>query len=147
MADKGKRLIFSDSCTLVAVEAPTADGTILPGMSVVHTATTLAKNAEAATVFGSPFLVADYDMLHAGTVDDLHASGANLIARELPQGAKANVRIAITQNITKRGVALSSNGDGALKIAATDGTQQILAYSDEIINVTVANTLARVRGA
>ena len=146
MADKGKRLIFSGGMTLCATEAPAADATIKPGMFVTHTATTLAKSAEAATVFGSPKLFADYDMLHGKTVDDLYASGANVIARALCPDSQANLLVAAGNNITKRGVALSSNGDGTLKIAATDGTEYILAYSDEILNA-VAVSLVRVKGA
>ena len=147
MATIGKRLIFSGAMTLEAVEAPTADATIKPGMSVVHTATALAKNSNADTVFGYPHLFADYDMLHAGSVDDTYASGANLIARELTQGEKANVLVAASNNLLARGVALASNGDGTLKIAATDDTDYVLAYSDEIINVTGSAALVRVRGA
>ena len=146
MADKGKRLIFSGGMTLCATEGAAADGTILPGMSVTHTATTLAKNAEASTVFGSPHLFADYDMLRAKTVDDLYAAGANVIARELTQGDTANLLVAAGTNSTKRGIALASNGDGTLKIAATDGTDYILAYTDEILN-SVGVSLMRVKGA
>ena len=147
MADKGKRLIFSGCDTLPATEGIAATGTILPGMSVVQTATTIALNTNADTVFGYPHLFADYAMLSAGTVDDAWAVGSTVIARELTQGKCANVLVADGNNITARGVALASNGDGTLKIAATDGTDYILAYSDEIINVSGADALVRVKGA
>lgn len=146
MADKGKRLIFSDGCTLPAQEGNATAAGLLPGSLIVHASTGFAQYAAAATVFGAEILIADYDMLHAKTVDDAWTDGGAMIARQLPKGNKANVRMAIA-NITTRGLALSSNGDGTLKLAATDGSEQIIAYTDEIINVTVAGTLVRVRGA
>lgn len=146
MALKGKRIIFSDGETLNSTEDLAADGTIQPGMSVVHTATTIAKNTEASTVFGSPHLFADYDMLHGKTVDDLWASGSTVIVRELTQGKKANLLVTGSTNILKRGVAFTSNGDGTLKIANTADLDYILCYSDEIINVTTT-ALARMKGA
>ena len=145
MATKGKRLIFSDGETLNATEGNAADGTILPGMSVTHTATTLAKNALASTVFGYPHLFADYDMLHGKFVDDLWVSGSNLIARELTQGKKANV-VVTAVNSTARGIALASNGDGTLKVANTADLDYILAYTDEILNIAGVG-LMRVKGA
>jgi hypothetical protein len=146
MAAKGKRLIFSDGKTLNATEGNAATATTLPGMSVIHTATTLTDNTNASTVFGYPHLFADYDILHGKTVDDLWVLGDNLIARELPQGKKANVLVAAGNNITTRGVALTSNGDGKLKIANTADLDYVLCYSDEIINA-VADSLVRVKGA
>lgn len=147
MAEKGKRLIFSDGCTLPAQEGNALVAGILPGSLVVHNATGTTQYTQAATVFGNSVMVADYDILHAGTVDDAWTDGEVIIARALPKDKKANVRVTTGQNITRRGMPLSSNGDGSLKIALTDGTEQIIAYSDEIINVTAADTLVRVRGA
>ena len=145
MATKGKRLIFSGEMFLPATEgkAATAD---LPGTAVSHTATTLTTNVSASTVFGAPKLFCDYDMLAAKTVGDAWTVGGNMIARELAQGDKANLLVASGNNITKRGVALTVNGAGLLKIAATDGTDYVYAYSDEIINAA-SNTLVRVKGA
>jgi len=146
MATKGKRLIFSGAMTLPAREANALDSDIKPGMSVAFAATGVDKNAEASTVFGTPLYIADKAMLSAGTVDDTYATGANVIARQLASGECANVRVAVA-NLTKQGMGLTSNGDGTMKNAATDGTDYITCYSDEIINVTVAGTLVRVRGA
>jgi len=147
MATKGKRLIFTDAYSPCAQEGNALDADILPGMLVKQAATGINKSTEAATVFGSQFLIADYDMLAAGYVDDAWTLNENMIARQLPRDMRANVRVATGQNITAVGIGLSSNGDGSLKIAATDGTEEIKCVSDEIINVTVANTLVRVRGA
>lgn len=146
MATKGKRLIFSGGMTLAATEAIALTATIKPGFSVTHTALGLTDNVNASTVFGYPHLFADYDMLAAGDVDTALPISETMIARELCQGATANLVVAAGNNITKRGVALTSNGAGKLKIAATTGADFILAYSDEIINAT-ADTLVRVKGA
>ena len=146
MADKGKRLIFSGGMTLPATESNAGTATILPGMSVIHTATTLTDNTNASTVFGYPHLFADYDMLAAKTVDDLWAVGENLVARELPQGEPASLLVAAGNNITARGVALTSDGTGLLKIANTADLDYVLCYSDEIFNA-VADSLVRVKGA
>jgi len=145
MADKGKRLIFSDGETLNATEGLAADGTIKPGMSVLHTATTIARSTNASTVFGYPHLFADYDMLHGRTVDDLWVSGDTLIARELTQGKKANL-IVTAVNSTARGIALTSNGDGTLKVADVADLDYVLAYTDEILNIAGVG-LMRVKGA
>lgn len=145
MAAKGKRLIFSGGMTLPATEAIAADGTIKPGMSVVHTATTLARSTLASTVFGYPHLFADVDMLHAKTVDDLWPTGETLIARELTQGMTANL-IVTAVNSTARGIALTSNGDGTLKVADVADLDYILAYTDEILNIAGVG-LMRVKGA
>ena len=63
-----------------------------------------------------------------------------------------NVAVAASQNITKKGTPLSSNGDGTFKIAVTPATvgatsEQVLFYSDEIINTGGAVALVTVRKA
>ena len=55
----------------------------------------------------------------------------------------SSIIVASGNNITKKGVALTRNGSGKLQIAATDGSEQILAYSDEVVNVT-SDALVRV---
>ena len=145
MTTKGKRLIFSSEMTLIATEGIAAVAN-LPGTAVTHTATTLTTNVGASTVFGVPKLFCDYDMLASKTVDDAWTVGGTMIARELVQGQTANLLVASGNNITKRGVALTVNGAGLLKIAATNSTDYVYAYSDEIINAA-ADTLVRVKGA
>ena len=148
MAIKGKRLIFCDECTLPDQEG-VATAAIRPGALVTFAAAGagLVESAEAATVFGSEKLFADYDMLKGGTVDDSWAINEYAISRQLESGKRANVLVAAAQNITKRGVGLASNGDGTLVIAAVDGTEDVICYSDEIINTGGAVALVRVRGA
>ena len=64
----------------------------------------------------------------------------------------ANVIVVDGEDITARGVPLSLNGAGKLKIAVTPATvgvtsEQVLAYSDEIIDTTGADAVVRVRVA
>lgn len=146
MATKGKRSIFQDACTIKAIEG-VADAAIRPGALVVQTATGLEESDVAATVFGAQHLFADYNFLQAGTVDDSWEADETAVARVLETNRIANVLVAAGQDITSEGVALSSNGDGTLKIAATEGTEEVLAHSNEIINTGAAVTLVRVRGA
>ena len=146
MAEKGKRLIFLDGCTLPAQENTALEADILPGMVIEHAATGLQKNANAATVFGSMPLIADYDILGAGDVDTALTQNEVAIGRQLESGKRANVRVLAGNNILAVGTALSRSATpGYLKIALTDGTEEIVCYADEIINVT-ANGLVRARG-
>jgi hypothetical protein len=144
MADKGKRLIFSDDCQLPAQEG-IATAAIRPGALVVQSASGLTESTNAATVFGTTALFADYNFLEGKDVDTSWEAGNTAVARQPGSNKQANVLVATGQTISARGVAMSSNGDGTLKIAATDGTEQVLAVSDEIITTT-AVTLVRVRG-
>lgn len=141
----GKQVIFTDLCVLPAIEG-IATAAIRPGALVVQSASGLTESAQAATVFGSAPLFADYDQLAALTVTDSWTADETACARQLESGKRANVLVAAGNNITSRGVALASNGDGTLKIAATDGTEYVVAVSDEIINVTGSAALVLVRG-
>ena len=74
------------------------------------------------------------------------------MAIKLRSGEFANVLVADGNNILASGVPLSLNGAGLLKIAVTPATvgvtsEQVLCYSDEIINVSGADALVRVRVA
>lgn len=147
MANKGKRLIFCDEYAPKAQEGIALDAGILPGSLVDFAANGFNQNADAATVFGNQLLIADYAINSAGDVDTAWTQNESMVARALPADCRANVLVAAGNNILAVGTALSSNGDGTLKIALTNGTEKIIAYSDEIINVTGAAALVRVRGA
>lgn len=114
-----------------------ADTVISPGFLVEQTATGLRASNNAATVFNSEAIVAMEYGNHTGqTVEVDYAVNDYAIAAIARSGEFLNVMVNAGNNITARGTALSSNGDGTLKIAATDGTEQILFYADEVINVT-----------
>ncbi len=53
--------------------------------------------------------------------------------------------MANTQNFTDKGTPVTHNGDGDFKIGLIDGTEQIYAVNEQIINVTAAQTLVLCR--
>lgn len=121
---------------------------IVPGTLVKQTATGLATSDKTATVFDSEALVAIEQGAHVGgEIDTAYTIGDTAMAAQARSGEFFLVSVAAAQNITSKGVGLSSNGDGSLKIAATDGTEQILFYSDEIVNTGGAAALVLVRKA
>jgi hypothetical protein len=149
MAERGKRTIFTDSCPAKTQEAIALEADILPGMlvEIANVGGTIGfrKSTQAATVFGAQLLVADYDFIQAGTVDDAWTEDQTMIARQVRPDDYVNVRVNTGNNITLRGTGLSSNTGGEFKIAVTDGTEQIKLIADEVINVT-ADGLVRARG-
>lgn len=126
------------------VEGVALTASVLPGSLMAITATGLALNTAAATVFGQLTLFADRNYLQQKTVDDVWVQNENMVAIQPFSGMYFNVLVAAGNNITTRGTALTRNGAGLLAIAATDGTEEIICYTDEIVNVT-ANALVRVR--
>lgn len=151
MSTLGKRVIFvgpadgSDHKPL-NVEGVALSAATLPGTVVQQTATGIQDNAIAATVFGQQLIVADKDQQRTKSVDDTWTQNENMVAIAPRSGEFVNVLVASGNNITTRGTALSRNGAGLLKIAVTDGTEEIVGYADEIVNVT-ADALVRVRVA
>lgn len=150
MSDVGKRVIYvgpADGANRkpLNVEGVCLRATLLPGTIVEQNATGLDVNTDPATVFGNqPFLVADKDQQRTRSVDDSWTQNENMVAIQPRSGEFMNVLTATGQAITRRGVGLTRNGAGLLAIAATDGTEEIVAYSDEIITTT-DTTLVRVR--
>ena len=156
----GKRLIYigpADGANHkpLNVEGVSLTASVLPGSVLEEVATGLQLNATAATVFGQELLVADKDQQRSKSTDDAWLISENIVAIKARSGEFLNVLVAATQDITSRGVPLSLNGAGLLKIAVTPATvgvtrEQVLAYSDEIIDTTggpAGGTLVRVRVA
>lgn len=150
MAVNGKRNIFNDVKDLTSYNA-VATAAIRPGSLVVQSTVSnndaVTESALADNVTNQRSMLADYNFLQAQTVDDSWAANSVCVFREVPKDCRANALIAANQNITQRGTPLSSNADGTLKIAAADGSDVILFFSDEIINVGATPALAHVRGA
>lgn len=107
---------------------------MLPGTLVQPVATGISTTAVIATVFNSKPVFANRDVMRQKNMDTAWVLNDSMQAVEFRSGEFGCIRVAAGQNITARRVGLSSNGDGTLKIALTDGTEQILCYSDEIIN-------------
>lgn len=119
-------------------------GTILAGELLDVAATGLTPSVAAATAFNTKPIFANRDVMRQKNMIDPWTINESMQAVEFRSGEFGCVYVALGQNITARHVALSSNGDGTLKIAATDGTEQILCYSDEIINTGAAAALVNV---
>lgn len=157
MSTIGKRLIFvgpadGSNHKPLNVEGKSITASVKPGTILEEVATGLQLNATAATVFGQELLVADKDQMRSKSVDDVWTINENIVALKLRSGELANVLVADGNNLLARGVPLSLNGAGLLKIAVTPAvvgvtSEQVLCYSDEIINVSGADALVRVRVA
>lgn len=107
-----------------------------PGELLVQTASGLATSAKASTVFDQEAIIAMEQGAHVGAdITTKWVVGETGKAINARSGEFVNVFVNSGNNITTKGMAMSSNGDGTLKIAVTDGTEQILFYSDEIVNV------------
>jgi len=102
---------------------------------------------DAATVFGKPLMVADKDTARSKSVDTAWTINENMVAIKPRSGEILNV-LCVTGQALLRGVALTRSAatPGALVIAATDGTEEILCYADEV-TTTSATQLVRVKVA
>lgn len=155
MSVLGKRVIYVGPADGANHKPLNVEGVALaaiaPGTVVEAVAGGLQANANAATVFGQELLVADKDQQRSRSVDDAWTINENMVAVKPRSGEFVNVLVAAGNNLTARGIPLSLNGSGLLKIAVTPATvgvtsEQVLAYSDEIVNVA-ADALVRVRVA
>ncbi len=154
---KGKQTIYvgpADGANQkpLSVEGVNLTASLKPGTVVEQVASGLQANTNAATVFGQELLVADKDQQRSKLVTDVWTQNENMVAIKARSGEMLNVLVADGNNITARGIPLSLNGAGLLKIATVPATvgatsEQVLCYSDEIINVSGADALVRVRVA
>lgn len=131
------------------IEGVATEAGILPGSVIDYAAASagLELMDDAATVFGKPLLVADKDQMRSLSVDTAWAINENMVAIQPRSGEFVNVLVITAQALLK-GTALTRSvaTPGALIIAATDGTEEILCTSDEIVT-TAATELVRVRMA
>lgn len=117
-----------------------------PGSVVGQDANGLTKVTDTSGDFTRQFLVADKDQQRSLSVDDDWTIAENMVAMAPRSGELFNV-LTITAQAIKPGLPLArSSTAGALKIAANDGTDEIVAYGDETVT-TIATQLVRVRVA
>lgn len=121
---------------------------ILPGALTLIEAdgSGVSLDTNAATVFGSVPMLAQLNNLQAGDRDTAWEVGQTLVNCQPRSGEFFQVRCADAQVIT-RGAGLSCNGDGTLKVAATDGSEDIHFYARETVTTTAAGQFVAVRGA
>lgn len=94
---------------------------------------------------GGMVYIANLDGLAQSGVDHTYTDGETVFAFAPAPHQFFNVLIASGNNITAKDTALTSNGDGYFKIAATDGTEEVLAYADEVANFSSAAGFCRVK--
>lgn len=153
----GKRVIYvgpadGSNHKPLNVEGVILTASVLPGTILEGSSTSLATNVNPATTFGQELIVADKDQQRSRSVDDVWAQNETIVAIKARSGDFLNILVADGNDITAQGVPLSLNGAGLLKIATVPATvgatsEQVLCYSDEIINVSGADALVRIRVA
>lgn len=100
----------------------TADGAALtPGHLVEETANGVAPHGTAAGA-ADPYFVREHTETGMGVDDDIPA-GSNAKVLMPTRGSRVRARIAAGENVTE-GDDLVSNGDGTLRVAAGDGTEE-----------------------
>lgn len=152
MSTLGKRVIFvgpadGSNHKPLTVEGIATEASILPGSVLDYAASSagLELMDDAATIFGKPLLVADKDGMRQKSVDDAWIINENMVGIQPISGEFVNVMV-ITAQALVIGTALTrvAATPGALAIAATDGTEEILCYSDEVVTTTETQ-LVRVK--
>jgi len=148
----GKRVIYvgpadgSVNSAPLTVEGIADEAAILPGSVIDYAATSdgFELMDDAATVFGKPLLVANKDEMSSLSVDTAWTQNETMVGLKPRSGELFNVLV-ITAQALVRGTALTRSvaTPGALIIAATDGTEEVLCYADEVVT-TAATQLVRV---
>ena len=152
MSVKGKRVIFvgpADGSNHKPLNVEGVATEAVPPGSVVDFAAAdagLELADDAATVFGKLFMVADKDQQRSKSVDDAWTINENMVAIQPRSGEFVNVLV-ITGQAVLKGLPLSRSATpGALKLALTNGTEEIELYADETVT-TIATQLVRCRVA
>jgi len=149
MSTKGKRLIYIGPAD-GPFEKPLHEEGIcteaaLPGAVLDYAGSSAGFELmdDAATVFGKPLLVADKDQMRSKSVDTAWTADENMVAIRPRSGDMLNVLV-ITGQALVRGTALTRSAatPGALVIAATDGTEEVLCLADEIVTTTTTQLVS-----
>lgn len=122
---------------------------MLPGTLLDTKAAGLETSDQVATTFGARPVFANRDMMRHKNMDEAWVITESMQAVEFRPGESGTVRVAASQDITLPRTPLSSNGDGTLKIAVLPVTvgatsEEIICYSDEIIDTSAAVALVNV---
>ena len=147
----GKRVIYvgpadGSNCNPLTVEGIADEAAILPGSVIDYAATSdgFELMDDAATVFGKPLLVANKQEMTSEDIETAWTLNETMVGIQPRSGERLNV-LTITAQALVRGTALTRSAatPGALVIAATDGTEEVLCYADEVVT-TAATQLVRV---
>jgi hypothetical protein len=124
-----------------------AQSAFKPGQLLARAAAgAIDVTAKASTTFGNEFLICDDQaQTVGGSTSTAVVSGDTIKAISVNSGDFVLLSFATGQNVTSKGLPVASNGDGDFKLGADDGTEQIFAVTEEVINVTAAGTLVLCR--
>lgn len=140
MAVKGKRVIYVGPADDANHKPLHVEGVAVaataPGAVVDQGAAGLTAVTDATGDFTAQFLVADKDVMRSRSVDDAWTINENMVAIAPRSGEFVNVLTITGQAITIGDAMARSATAGALKIAANDGTDEIVGYADETITTT-----------
>jgi len=126
------------------VEGKAVDA-FLPGTLLKRTASGLETSDIAATAFNSELLVAkEIEQSQGGTITTPVTIGDTAEGIKVRSGEMVYAFVAAGNNITAKGLGLASNGDGTLKLAAADDSEQVLFNAEQVINVTGSAQLVLV---
>ena len=113
-----------------------------PGSVVGEGVNGFTKLADTSGDFIKQFLVADKDQQRSKSVDDDWTIAENMVVIAPRSGEMVNVLCITAQAITA-GIALARSGTaGALKLAANDGTDEIVGYAAETVTTTATQLVA-----
>lgn len=116
---------------------------ILPGMLLIKSSGALIPhNVDGQS--GMAY-IANLNATVQDQIDDVYTNGETVNAFEPRPHDYFHMRIASGVNITAKDTPLTSNGDGYLRIALTDGTEEVVAYADEVADFSSAAGLLRVK--
>lgn len=113
-----------------------------PGSVVGLSGSGLTKVTDATGDFKGQFLVADKDQQRSKSVDDDWAVAENMVAIAPRSGELVNVLVITAQAVTLGAPLARSSTAGALKLAATDGTDEIVGYAHEAVTTTATQLVA-----
>ena len=139
--------VDGDSAKALYVEGLAVDA-FVPGELLKRTSAGLAtSNLADSSTAQECILAKEISESEGGSITTAYTVGDTATGVVIRSGEFANALVAASQNITSKGVALASNGSGALKIAAVDGSDVVLFYSEEIVNTGGSAQLVTVRKA
>lgn len=146
----GKNVIFSAT---VGDTCPEQEQAVIKAAEVVVPGATLLLDSNGEFIDhdsageAKDFFVANLNAEAQESVSDAWAAGDTCTAFIPQAGQYFNMVVAASQNITAKGTALTSNGDGTLKIATITGATPdvTIGFADEVVNTGGATALVRVR--
>ena len=148
MSTLGKRVIFAGPADGANHKPLNVEGLAVaatpPGSSLILTGAGFTLATDANGDFRSPFLVADKDQMRTKSVDDSWTIAENMVAIAPRSGEFLNVLVITAQACVVGLPVARSSTAGALKLAAVDGSDDIVGYCDETVTTT-ATQLVRVR--